>query len=106
MVNKQKQLRRERNRLDKEWRLKALERDGHKCVICGSTERINVHHIISRSVKELRHDLDNAICVCALHHMFDRYISCHKGSFAFIIWFINNRNQQFIRLSDKLNKLR
>lgn len=42
MANKAKLLKKERNKLDKEWRLKVLKRDGNKCVICGKTERVNV----------------------------------------------------------------
>jgi RNA-directed DNA polymerase len=36
-----------------EWRLsrlEALKRDGHRCVICGSTENLNVHHRIPREI--------------------------------------------------------
>lgn len=101
-LNKTKQLKKERNRLHKEWRIKVLERDGHKCVLCGDIKRVNVHHIISRSVKSLSIDEKNGICVCALHHIFDRKISAHKGSLMFITWLIKNRRKQYNYLIKKL----
>lgn len=30
-------------------RQKVLERDGHKCLDCGATERLQVHHVLYRS---------------------------------------------------------
>jgi len=51
----------------KEQRLKAFERDEGACQICGSQERIAVHHIIPyRISKDNR--LKNLICLCSKHH--------------------------------------
>jgi len=60
----------------KKAREKALERDGHACVICGVTKeekpnRIDVHHI--RPVESFdnnadAHELDNLVTLCRSHH--------------------------------------
>jgi hypothetical protein len=39
----------------KEWkakRLEILERDGHKCTVCESTEKLQVHHLYYRKTKK------------------------------------------------------
>ena len=41
------------------------ERDGHKCVICGSTENLNAHHLRYRAD---RLDEDDIITVCSNCH--------------------------------------
>lgn len=45
-----------------------LTRDEYKCVLCGSADRVNVHHINERS-KGGGNDLDNLITLCH---------NCHK----------------------------
>lgn len=54
-------------------REKALERDGYKCVLCGSDHLLQVHHKdeMGRSTpKELRNNsLDNLITLCASCHI-------------------------------------
>lgn len=102
-MNKRKEERRKRIKLHKEWRLKALERDGHKCVICGDKKRVNVHHLVSKSVVSLRYDVKNALCLCSLHHIFDRKISAHKGSLMFIVWLKKHRPKQFNYLKGRLS---
>jgi len=52
----------------KEWlelRAQALLRDNHRCVLCGSSRNLNVHHIFPRKFhKDLQKDLDNLVVVC------------------------------------------
>jgi len=51
-------------------RLLALERDGYKCVECGSTNRLHIHHGEEwRPDQEAPHALDNLVTLCA---------SCHR----------------------------
>lgn len=54
-------------------RIKALERDGHRCALCGSEEKLQVHHkdeIGRNKPKETRNDnLDNLITLCAKCHI-------------------------------------
>ena len=54
----------------KEWksvRRRALERDGYKCRLCSSTDRIQVHHKIPYRYCH-SHDLDNLISLCRSCH--------------------------------------
>jgi len=53
-----------------EWRKNILERDGHKCKICGLKVDLEVHHIV-RVVDEIELivDQDNGISLCrSCHH--------------------------------------
>jgi 5-methylcytosine-specific restriction endonuclease McrA len=76
------QPRRPRLRLDpdsyRKLRTEVLERDGWRCQYCGSSDRLQVHHIRSRS--RLGHDTDeNLITLCADCHS-DIHRSCRKGA--------------------------
>ena len=52
------------------WRKRVLERDGCKCVQCGSTERIEVDHIKSnRDYPEHRRDVNNGRPLCRQCHI-------------------------------------
>ena len=54
-------------------RRKALERDNYRCSICGSTERLQVHHIDEtgrNKPKEIQNnELNNLITLCAKCHI-------------------------------------
>ena len=43
-------------------------RDGHKCVICGATERLQLDHCITRSRKSVFFDPDNLNYLCPTCH--------------------------------------
>jgi len=54
-------------------RRKALDRDGHQCVICGDGSKVDVHHI--RPFRQFgvknhtdANDLENLVCLCPVHH--------------------------------------
>lgn len=54
-------------------RLLALERDGERCVECGSTKDLHVHHILPRRSfgddwRAANH-LDNLLTLCPTHHL-------------------------------------
>lgn len=52
------------------WRKLVLIRDGHKCVFCGSADRLEADHILAFcSHPELRYDLNNGRTLCR---------ECHK----------------------------
>jgi len=52
-----------------DFRLKILCRDGHKCRICGSNDRPEIHHIIAFHVNQnLFIEESNAITLCYKHH--------------------------------------
>jgi hypothetical protein len=48
-------------------RAQALKRDGYRCVICQSEERLQVHHIV-RPKAGGRDVLDNVVTLCVRHH--------------------------------------
>lgn len=52
-----------------EWRNEVLARDSYKCVRCGSTDRLNVHHIQPwKDNPDLRIDVQNGITLCEQCH--------------------------------------
>ena len=73
----------------REWaelRQKALERDGHRCFLCGcddSNASLVVHHILYRRFhKELQDKLENLATLCPRCHFL-----VHKGSLGLAIVF-------------------
>lgn len=53
----------------KMWRNAVKARDGHKCVDCGSTNRLHAHHIRSwKDAPELRFELSNGKTLCVICH--------------------------------------
>lgn len=53
----------------RKWRAAVLERDGMKCVKCGSTDHLEAHHIKPfAEYPDLRLDLDNGITLCRACH--------------------------------------
>lgn len=64
---------------------------GWKCEICGSTKRIQAHHIETYSVnKGLRYDIYNGVCLCSTCHKFGRF-SVHRGFITIYDFMILNR---------------
>ena len=98
---KKKLEKRELNRLDNEWREKVLERDGTTCAISGRTDYIHVHHILPREIRVFRHDVDNGLCLSPNNHKFSLENSPHRNPFSFMLWFMENRPEQFERLKEK-----
>jgi len=50
-------------------RLAALDRDGHRCVECGATSPLHVHHVVPwEPGQEDPHALDNLVTLCVRHH--------------------------------------
>lgn len=95
-----KMAKRERNKKDKEWALAVKERDGFKCVICGSTKLLNAHHLIGREVLSMRHQVDNGVSLCPSHHKYSREISAHKQPVVFQWWMEINREWQLNRIKE------
>ena len=79
-----------------ECRLKILERDQYKCVICGNKEHLQVHHLIPRTVKEHWLNHENLITVCASCHKWNKNLSFHGNPFAAAKWMQNNRMSQYL----------
>lgn len=52
------------------WSEEVKRRDGYKCVLCGSPDGLNAHHIKPVSLyPECRNDLDNGITLCRACHL-------------------------------------
>jgi len=59
-------------------RKKVLERDKYKCQVCGSREKLAIHHVdgIGRhSKRKINNSLENLIVLCS---------SCHRGLHAYV----------------------
>lgn len=56
----------------RERRAAARDRDGHKCVLCGSIDRIQVHHKVPYRYSK-SHELDNLITLCRSCHSREEY---------------------------------
>lgn len=61
------------------WRDVIKARDGEWCVKCKSRKANQSHHIFTRSIKHLRHDLENGIALCSYCHTLDKLGSAHKN---------------------------
>lgn len=88
----------------KQWSIDVRNRDGNKCSICGVTKYIHAHHIVCKEYALLRTDLKNGIAICAKHHLFSREISAHNNPFTFMLWFMENRKEQYQTLLNKLKE--
>lgn len=54
----------------KDWRMSVFKRDGFHCVVCGSKDDIQAHHIDSwKNNKELRYETKNGITLCRTCHL-------------------------------------
>ncbi len=70
--------------LNKKWRKAVLERDGYKCVYCGSNEKLEADHLWPAFfAPELALDIDNGQTLCQ---------KCHKKTFT---W--GTKNLRFLR---------
>jgi len=50
------------------WKETCKRRDGYKCQYCGSTQILQVHHIVSRKNTSTFFDIDNGITLCKNCH--------------------------------------
>jgi len=54
---------------------KILSRDGYKCVNCGSTDNLNVHHIIGLRDNDSRSvDISSMVTLCRKCHSKEHYM--------------------------------
>lgn len=61
----------------------------NRCEYCFGSRCLNSHHFISRSVKQIRFDVNNGFCLCANHHMN----LAHKRPSEFTTWAIKKRGE-------------
>lgn len=85
------------------WSRAVRERDGNKCFLCGSKERLSAHHILpARTWPECKFDIDDGITLCCKHHTFGKE-SIHRGSGALLVFLKlqKERPEQFAYLTEK-----
>ena len=65
-----------------------LERDGHRCAVCGSPRNLHVHHIVPRAAGG-RHKSENLVTLCCSCHgaveagdVYKAVFSCVKRAIA------------------------
>lgn len=98
--------------LHKEWRKKfngdCLKRDQNKCVFCGETENLDIHHITDRhEMPNGGYVASNGITVCQKHHlMCEEYHKNLKASSGFypadLYAKIGSSHAQALKDSEKL----
>jgi len=70
----------------KVWRVSVLNRDGCKCVRCGSFKKVQAHHKRPwASYPELRYDISNGETVC---------LDCHLSIHPFMIKYLNKKHKK------------
>lgn len=63
-----------------------------KCEVCGSAERLNVHHCLSRKTHPaFMFERANLICLCARHH----FLLHHGHEWEFAAWLKEHKPDQF-----------
>lgn len=73
----------------------AEERDGHKCLRCGKTNKLQAAHIFPKGTfQRMRFMVSNILTMCMSCHIF----FAHKDPFGFVAWV----NQKFPGLYDEL----
>lgn len=102
-ANKKKPTERQRMEAicDELWGKIVIEKWGNKCACCETKNTLNPHHIITRSNKRLRWDIENGICLCALHHTLSSTFSAHKRPDKFIAWLEKTHNKTYNSLKIK-----
>ena len=56
-------------------RKEVLERDGNKCLVCGSREFLTLAHVFVNRSHGGKGSKDNLVCLCVRHHeILDNYI--------------------------------
>ena len=71
---------------DELWSKLVKIRAGFRCEYCWTDKGLNSHHVRSRTNYSTRYNLDNGICLCALHHTLSSTFSAHKTPLEFVEW--------------------
>ena len=92
------------------WRQACLERAGYKCEYPDCTvhaRQLHAHHLYSRRHVNLRYDIDNSICLCAVHHTMGSFSAHRDPDFKDTLILGNVRTRDFFdELREKRNFIR
>ncbi len=80
---------------DELWSLIVKSRDNHCCIVCGDTNMINAHHLISRKIFAYRWKSINGVTLCPKHHKFDLLLSAHTSPWGLDEWMQENRVEAY-----------
>jgi len=88
----------------RDWRQLLLNRD-KGCIICGETKNVQAHHLVPacKKYREYEFDVDNGVMLCPMHHMWG-IMSAHKNPIWFVCWLEDNRQEQFILASCRIEE--
>ena len=66
--------------MQSKWAKAVKQQAGYKCVICGSNEKLESHHIKPRSLyPEHEFNIENGLCLCHKCHFFFHNLSYANG---------------------------
>jgi predicted restriction endonuclease len=61
--------------IDNQTRKEVLERDGNKCLVCGSTDFLTLAHVFVNRSHGGKGCKENLVCLCVRHHeILDNYL--------------------------------
>ena len=82
-----------RRKADRAWSLAVRERAGHVCEWCHA-KATDAHHVFGKKAHpDLRHDVDNGVALCRLHHL-----EAHKWPMDFRLEFYSLRSDSWAAL--------
>jgi len=91
-------------KLDACSRERCKEEYGDRCVICGQSGNINIHHYIGRRMRSCRWYIPNLVPLCPKHHTLGLW-SAHQNPEYFRIAMIDRRGKQWLEdLTNQSNK--
>ena len=93
--------------LDKAWSLRVRKRDDYTCQICKKKLKkqfAQAHHILPRTIKGTRWDIDNGVTLCYSCHKVGQY-AAHQNALWFSFWLKTNKNKQFWYVIKKLKEI-
>ncbi len=94
-----------KRKLLKLWSLTVRAKYENRCIICGSTQNINAHHLIHKAIQKYKFDINNGVALCCKHHLFDFKISAHKGSYLFFEFLKENHKKVFEQYVKNINNI-
>ena len=86
---------------------------GRPCIVCGTRVGTAGHHLIGRDNKLFRHDLNNLVALCPLHHIWGaehngtegyKNMSAHGTPARFAAWLETNRQETWRWICESLGR--